>query len=246
MSPVWDYFGLHADNKGKFMDDGVAVRRLCNSNVCVTDGNTLNLLSHLRTSPSITVYIQILQVQKAKVKENEKSLNASLSSTNQSSIPELFTKVQKYKKTTRRRQDITDSVTYCISKDMLPIYTTEKKGFCRLVETLDPRHKIPSVMYFSNAAIPALFEKPRERVVAEITSAKYFSATTDMWSSSTIEPYLSYSVHFIDKDWILQERCLQTLFVPKDHNADNLSEILVQTLAQWKLEAAQIGLHYNR
>ena len=25
LSPVWDYFGLHADNKGKVIDDGVAV-----------------------------------------------------------------------------------------------------------------------------------------------------------------------------------------------------------------------------
>lgn len=52
-------------------------------------------------------------------------------------------------------------------------------------------------------------------------------------------PYLSYSVYFIDNDWNLQSRCLQTLFVPKDHNADNLNEILKKTLAQWKLEAGK-------
>ena len=121
---------------------------------------------------------------------------------------------------------------------MLPIYTTEKEGFCRLVATLDPRYEMPSAKYFSNTAIPALFEKTRERVVAEITGAKYFSATTDMWSSSTMEPYLSYSIHFID-DWVLKSRCLQTLFVPRDHNADNLSEILTETLTQWKLGADQ-------
>ena len=51
--------------------------------------------------------------------------------------------------------------------------------------------------------------------------------------------YLSYSVHFIDNDWVLQSRCLQTLLVPKDHNADNLNEILAQALAQWKLENAK-------
>jgi len=87
--------------------------------------------------------------------------------------------------------------------------------------------------------ILVLYEKTRERVAAEITSAHYFSSTTDMWSSSTMEPYLSYSVHFIDNDWVLQSRCLQTLFVPKDHNANNLSEVLAETLAQWRLEAGQ-------
>ena len=73
----------------------------------------------------------------------------------------------------------------------------------------------------------------------EVQSAYYFSSTTDMWSSSTMEPYLSYTVHFITNDWTLQSRCLQTLFVPKDHNADNLSEVLTETLAQWKLEVGR-------
>ena len=235
VSPVWDYFGLRVDDEGKVIDDGVTVCRRCNSNVRASGGNTSNLLSHLRTHhPS--QYTQVLQAQKAKAKENDKSLNASSSSTSQVSIPELFTKGQKYERTTRRWREITDSVTYCISKDMFPIYTTEKVGFRRLVETLDPRYEMPSAKYFSNTAIPALFEKTRERVVAEVTSARYYSSTTDMWTSSTMEPYLSYSIHFIDSDWNLQSRCLQTLFVPKDHNANNLSEILKETLAQWKLE----------
>ena len=51
---------------------------------------------------------------------------------------------------------------------MFPIYTTEKVGFRRLVETLDPRYEMPSAKYFSNTAILALFEKTRERVVAEV------------------------------------------------------------------------------
>ena len=60
-----------------------------------------------------------------------------------------------------------------------------------------------------------------------------------MWSSSTMEPYMSYSVHFINDECILQSRCLQTLFVPKDHNADNLNYVPTETLAQWNIEADQ-------
>ena len=76
----------------------------------------------------------------------------------------------------------------------------EEVGFRRLVETLNPRYEIPSPKYFSNTTIPALFEKTRERVVVEITSARYYSATTDMRVSSMMEPYLSYSIHFIDSE----------------------------------------------
>lgn len=102
IAPVWDYFGLYADNKGKFMEDGLAVSRWCKSNVRVSSGNTLNLLSHLRTHhPSQYIYTNTTSTE-AIAKENENSLNASSSPTNQTSIPELFTKVQKYKKTMRQ------------------------------------------------------------------------------------------------------------------------------------------------
>ena len=101
VSPVWDYFGLRADDEGKVIDDGVTVCWRCNSNVRASGGNTSNLLSHLRTHhPS--QYTQVLQAQKAKAKENDKSLNASSSSTSQVSILELFIKGQKYESTTRR------------------------------------------------------------------------------------------------------------------------------------------------
>ena len=198
VSPVWDYFGLCAGSEGKIIDDGVTVCRQCNGNVRASGGNTSNLLSHLRTHhPS--KYTLVLQAQREKVKE---SSTASSSSTNasQATLPELFTKTQKYERTTRRWREITDSITYCISKDMLPIYTVEKEGFRRLTYTLDSKYEIPSAKYFSSVAIPALYEKTRETVAVEVQSAYYFSSITDMWSSSTMEPYLSYTVHFITND----------------------------------------------
>jgi len=168
------------------------------------------------------------------MKENDKKMRVSSSAQGQSSIPGLFNKAQKYERTSRQWCEITNSLTYCISKDILPIYTTEKDGFWCSVETLDPRYDVPSAKYMSGTAIPALYEKTREQVVSDISQANYFAATMDVWSSSTMEPY---SIHFIDNDWILQRKCLQTLFVPKDHTADNLSDVMTETLTQWKLEA---------
>ena len=148
VSPVWDYFGLRVDGEGKVIDNGMVVCCRCNSNVCASGGNTSNLLSHLRIHHPAQ-YTQVLQTQKAKVKENDKSLKTS-SSANQTSTPELFNRAQKYDKATKQWQEITDLVMYCISKDMRPIYTTEKEGFCNLVLTLDPRYEMPSAKYFSN------------------------------------------------------------------------------------------------
>ena len=75
---------------------------------------------------------------------------------------------------------------------MLPLHTVEKKGFQQLVETLDPQYDLSSSKYFSNTAIPGLFEKTKEKVFGNLQSAEYFSATVDMWSSVTSEPYFLF------------------------------------------------------
>ena len=62
-----------------------------------------------------------------------------------------------------------------------------------------------------------------------------------------MELYLSCSIYFIDDNWILQTKCLQTLFVPKDHTADNLCEVMTETLTI-AVEGGNrmAGLHNNR
>lgn len=59
--------------------------------------------------------------------------------------------------------------------------------------------------------------------------------TADMWSSGKMEPYLAVTIHYIDKGWILKSHCLQTLFVPEDHTAENLAPVLRNTLELWSL-----------
>jgi len=152
ISPVWDHFGQRGDGEGRVIDSDVAVCRRCHSNVRASGGNTSNLLSHLRVHHPAQ-YTQVLQLQKVKGKENDKSTHTSSSFQAQASIPELFSKTQKYERTSRRWREITDSLTYCISKEMLPIYTTEKDGFQRFVTTLDLRYDLPSAKYMSGTAI---------------------------------------------------------------------------------------------
>ena len=78
----------------------------------------------------------------------------------------------------------------------MPIYSVEKPGFQQLLKEFDPLYVLPSRKYFSNTAIPALYAKTREKVVSEVGQAQFFSATTDLWSSVTTEPYISYTIHY--------------------------------------------------
>lgn len=54
-----------------------------------------------------------------------------------------------------------------------------------------------------------MFEETRELVKAELKNVEYFAATTDMWSSRTSDPYMAFTVHYIDGNFKLHARCLQ-------------------------------------
>ena len=56
-----------------------------------------------------------------------------------------------------------------------------------------------------------------------------------------MEPYLAVTVHFVDKEWVLQSSCLQTLFVPENHTVENLVPVLQGVLESWGLPENQLA-----
>ena len=43
----------------------------------------------------------------------------------------------------------------------------EKLGFCNLLEKMDPQYDLPSSIYFSKIAIPALYEEMQQILVSQ-------------------------------------------------------------------------------
>lgn len=154
----------------------------------------------------------------------------------QASLEQVRLIANSYEKTGKRWKELTESVTYFLAKDNQAMYTVEKPGFKKMLTIFDARYKPPGCKYFSETAIPGLYSTLREQVVTELSSVKYLSATTDLWSSIGLRPYLSYTVHYIDSTWTLKSTCLQTHYMPEDHTADNLVEALTTTLESWNLQ----------
>lgn len=220
-SPVWQYFGFKADED----DNATPTCKLCLKKVSAAGGNTSNLHRHLRDH------------HPAKAQEVSKQTKRRQPATpqGQPSISQAFSKMQKYERGGKQWQKLTNSITNCLAKDMMPLYTVEKSGFKRLLNDFDPKYDIPSRKYFSQQAIPKLYNEMKEGVLQQLHNIEFFSATSDMWSSKTMEPYMSYTVHFIDPDWKLQSRCLQTLYVPENHTAETLADGMKEVLEHWNL-----------
>ena len=59
---------------------------------------------------------------------------------------------------------------------------------------------------------------------------KYFSLTTDGWTSCANHSYIAHTVHYIDDKWNLQSPPRHTAEMSMDHTAMNLADKLQDSL----------------
>lgn len=221
-SVIWKYFGYKKDDA----DQKQVLCRECLAVVATTRGNTTNLFDHLSRHHK-ALYDECRARSDCRPK--------------QKTISDAFASVTPYEKGSKRQKDITDAITFHLAKDMVPINTVTKHGFANMIRSLDQRYVMPSRTYFSQIAIPELYDKCKAQVETELLSqVKFYAATTDLWSSRTTEPYISLTVHFVDEGFQLRSRCLQTAFFPNDHTGENIAMGMREALAAWGLDEKRL------
>ena len=88
----------------------------------------------------------------------------------------------------------------------------------------------------STFEIPQLYSHVRDNVVVPtLQQAKFFAGTTDMWTSGTCDPYITFTIHFIDSNWELRSFCLDTIPLYEDHTGQNIADATTDILDNWKL-----------
>jgi len=236
-APVWAYFGFRSDEDGKIIDETHVVCKICQRGIMSKGGNTSNLMSHLKSNHPLAYS----KLENSRKRKRESELSEAVKPLNkQPTIASAMQKGVHYEKNSTRWKSLTDSVSRYIAGNMLPIHTVDSQHFRKMLMIFDPKYTLPGRNYFGETAIPALYNEVRNRVSNDVLSAKYFSATTDLWSSIGMVPYLSFTVHYIDENWTLQSRNLQTLYMPEDHTGENIAGALSDTLSSWNLDADKL------
>ena len=226
-SVIWEYFGYEAAD----VHQKQVLCKTCRAKVATSSGNTTNLFRHLKN------HHRHLHDECMLKKSGEKSGDDTQAHcSKQTTIIASFSSGTPYDKSSRRHREITTAITHYIAKDMVSVNTVTKDGFKNLVQTPDRRYTIPSRTYFNQVAIPQLYAECKEKVVTELKNVEYYATTTDMWSSRTTEPYLSLTVHFVNDNFELKSRCLQTAYFPTDHTGENIALGLRECLSSWDLK----------
>ena len=87
---------------------------------------------------------------------------------------QCFSGVTPYDKSSMRHKEITNSLTYNLARDMMPICTVSKKETQKVIRILDKQHQLPLGKYFFQVAIPFLYNKCCFEVQVEMTTIKFF------------------------------------------------------------------------
>lgn len=228
-APVWEHFGFKSNERGEPINLNEPVCRLCSKTVSTKRGNTTNLQSHLKHNHPT----QFLNLGTRPA--------AGAGSPRQLSVADAFSRQSKYKRDSAKWRTLTDSVNRYIAKEMQPLNTVEKPAFQNMLQTFDKQYELPKKTYISQTAIPSLYIKVKDEILKEIKDISFYSATTDMWSSSNMTPYMSLTIHYITADWTLQSKCLETRYIPQNHTADVLAEALQFALADWELDERKMA-----
>ena len=70
-----------------------------------------------------------------------------------------------------------------------------------------------------------------------MTEVDDYASTTDLCSSRTTEPYMSFTVHFLTEDLELKTRCLDTVYFSESQSGQIIA--LREVLASWNLHEDQ-------
>ena len=120
---VWKYFGFETDSNSHLRD--IDKCRLCQAIVAAKDSNTLNLYSHLRsTHPEEFLLVQRTSNKSSKQAKGQKTPCRD----GQTSIIDSWSKQQPLSSSSKEHKALTNSVAYCLARDMLPLSTVDKPG----------------------------------------------------------------------------------------------------------------------
>ena len=236
ISPVWTHFGLKAgpDNKPLTGQENNPICKLCYKPVSCKGGNTTNMFVHLRDNHP-TIHNQLVP-KSAATKKRKLQDSAAANIT----LEAVIERSGYFNPSSKQAKEMNKAVAYYLAKDMQPYYTIERPGFKNMISKLCPRYKLPSRKHFSQHEIPSLYAAVKADIISKLQDMTYYSATTDLWTSRSCDPYLCYTVHFVDSAWEVQSFCLETIPLFEDHTGKNIVDTISDIMANWELKSEQL------
>lgn len=132
-----------------------------------------------------------------------------------------------------------------ISTSLRPFLLVEDAGFVELWHFLNQLKK--KVDPPKRAKLQGQILKVSEAVMDNVTvqmesDAEYFSMTTDIWSSRTMESYMALTIHYLTADFLMKEFTLEVTPLRGSHTADFIREFWAESFARFGLSKDKLSM----
>jgi len=132
-----------------------------------------------------------------------------------------------------------DKITQLLSKvlivNMLPLSLVDNVEFIELMACMEPNYKVPCRQTIT-ARLDSMYKTLATTVIEELKETPAVSLTSDIWTSSCNDAYISVTASFINNDWQLVNRTLANEPMEERHMAAHISTRLLNSTKQWGIE----------
>lgn len=221
-SIAWDHFKMSVDN--------LTVQcSICKKSLAY-NRNTTAMLDHLkRKHPHVCM-------KKTDTEDgNVTASTVSLSGTTvalpvQRSIASFMTANRPC--TVERSNIITEHIFNIIARGMRPINFVEDNDFCALMKYVEPSYKLPGRTCFTTM-IESTYQRVQITLKQLLANADSVALTTDLWTSTATEAYITVTAHFITSDWTLKSQVLGNINVNEKHTSDNIKQWIYELVIKF-------------
>ncbi|XP_043720772.1 zinc finger BED domain-containing protein RICESLEEPER 2-like [Telopea speciosissima] len=129
-----------------------------------------------------------------------------------------------------------DEITRLVLRNGLPLRFVEYDEFRDLMSYLCPGFDHIDINTLMKD-VQKLYDKECEKIKDLLkSSVERVSLSTELWTSITCEVYMSFTAHYIDKDWVLHKKLLGFCIVPAPHTNEDICDCITKMLVDWGIE----------
>lgn len=224
-SIVWKHFEAFDDSRAKC--------KICKT-VIKTSKNTSNLFSHVKNKhPHESTALE---------KEKEGPVVKKKKDGTLPTVTSMYAATFPYDKSSAKKQKLDSSLVWMLATDMQPAQVVDDQGFRRFVKDLDPRYELPSRRTIMRDMLPSLYREEIDKLNTELSKTSHVSITTDIWTSSQTQAFLSVTAHYVTDAFELQSAVLRTVHMTTNHTGENIANELTKVIEEFSLREKLVAI----
>lgn len=230
-SVIWLHF-----KKNK--EEETAKCNYCSQLLKTPTGTTSTLARHLKSAHPK----QCLMFEKQKNEVGNIKL-ATAQKKNPSNQLQLHSFMQKKAKLSAdhpKTKLLNKKIATLVCGNFLPYSFVDSMAFRDLMNEVIPEYQVPSRTTLTRSIIPEMVQKATDSISLELEAARQdaqsWSLTTDLWTSRSLDSYISMTCHYMTNNFILEKHTLATSYFPGSHTGEAIYHKLSDIMDKWNIQ----------